>query len=180
MAFVVLVVLTLSMLLAHILLRNCHQLFYHLPRSNSCIKGSWQGWSEEGDSKFLKCLTTSIANHSSCIHPLARYNEAFYTSTCVNILMMAPFSIYDACPGKSRQWWWVQRGCRPSVPEAWICAQSALEHDSMQAIGPGAHSEAGQMSTSVLLTWPHWPSPSVTWAMTAIDHRDYWREHLLQ
>ena len=103
-----------------------------------------------------------------------------YNSPCVNILMMAPFSIYDACPGKSGQWWWVQRGCRPSVPAAWICAQSALEHDSMQAIGPGAHSEAGQMSTSVLLTWPHWPSPSVTWAMTAIDHRDYWREHLLQ
>ena len=68
-AFVVLVVLTLSMLLAHILLRNCHQLLYHLPRSNSCIKGSWQGWSEEGDSKFLKCLTTSIANYSSRIDP---------------------------------------------------------------------------------------------------------------
>ena len=100
-AFVVLVVLTLSMLLAHILLRNCHQLLYHLPRSNSCIKGSWQGWSEEGDSKFLKCLTTSIANYSSCI---VRCNEAFYTSPCVNILMMAPFSIYDACPGKSGQW----------------------------------------------------------------------------
>ena len=170
------------MLHAPILLGNCHQLLDHLPTSNSCIKGSWQGWNEEGDGKFLKCLTTSTANYSSCIHPPVRCNEAFYTSLCVNILMIAPFSICDACPGKSGQWWWVQRGCRPSVPAAWICAQSALEHDSMQAICPGAllrgranvylrspYMTSLAQSISDMSNDRHWSSWLLAWTFITIE-----------
>ena len=104
-----------------------------------------------------------------------------YNSPCVNILMMAPFSIYDACPGKSGQWWWVQRGCRPSVPAAWICAQSALEHDSMQAICPRAKRGRANVylrspymtslaqSISDMSNDRHWSSWLLAWTFITIE-----------